>query len=167
MKLRLNRPFWPILDCFWKSKFSKSLYGLIWNLSGAGTPLLTFFSAKLSQASGLLHVLAYFIFCQNPLKCCVCGLSLTGSEGPLKCSKLSAFGLFTRLPCMPVYDTRSEPADRANAQIIPSFVRFVLFFYNNFGAFPEFQRRQNFYFVSLLARLMHNYFTEPVQKTAT
>jgi hypothetical protein len=136
-------------------------------LSGAGTPLLTSFSAKLSQARGFVWVLAYLIFAQNPLKSCVCGLSLTGSEGPLKCSKLPAFGLFTRLPCMPVYDTRSEPADRANAQIIPPFVRFVLFFYNNFGAFSESQRRQIDFSASLLARVMHNYFTEPVEKTAT
>ena len=68
---------------------------------------------------------------------------------------------------MPVYDTRSEPADRANAQIIPPFVRFVLFFYNNFGAFSESQRRQIDFSASLLARVMHNYFTEPVEKTAT
>ena len=146
---------------------NQNLQNLIWNLSGAGTPLLTSFSAKLSQASGLLHSLSHLIFAQNPLKSCVCGLSLTGSEGPLKCSKLPAFGLFTRLPCMPAYVSMIEPADRANAQITCVYVRFVQIFYNNFGAFPEFQRRQNFYFVSLLARLMHNYFTEPVQKTAT
>lgn len=68
---------------------------------------------------------------------------------------------------MPVYDSRSEPADRANAQIIRPFVRFVLFFYNNFGPFSEFQRRQMDFSASLLATIMHNYFTEPVEKTAT
>ena len=129
--------------------------------------MLTFFSAKSSQASGLLHILAYLIFAQNPLKSCVCGLSLTGSEGPLKCSKLPAFGLFTRLPCMPVYVSMIEPADRANAQITCVFVRFVFFFYNNFGPFHEFQRRRVDFSASLLARLLHNYFTEPVEKTAT